>query len=354
MNRDERYMKRCLELARKGAGRVAPNPMVGAVVVHEGRVIGSGYHRQYGGPHAEVHAIRSVQDTALLSESTIYVNLEPCSHHGKTPPCADLIIESGIRRVVIGQEDPNPLVAGNGIKKLEAAGIKVTSGILEEECRYLNRRFQTFHSLHRPYVVLKWAQSLDGFMDLERGAAAASGIHWISHPRTKKLVHKWRAEEAAILIGSRTLHNDNPSLTVRLCAGKHPHRVVLTARCSVSTEANIFNDGLPVELVMESGATPPHGLEVKDAVRLTASSADDPSLLHTALRSLHVQGFNSVLVEGGAETLKGFIEAGLWDEARVITAPIHLVKGLAAPRIAAAPAQSSRYGTDHITLFYRQ
>lgn len=354
MNPDERYMRRCLELARKGSGRVAPNPMVGAVVVCDGRVIGSGFHQQFGGPHAEVHAIRSVEDPKLLAESTIYVNLEPCSHYGKTPPCADLMVENKVRRVVIGQRDPNPLVAGRGIQRLQEAGIEVTSGILEEECLFLNRRFQTFHTQHRPFVVLKWAQSLDGFMDLEREASASSGIHWISHPRTKKLVHKWRAEEAAILIGSRTLHNDNPSLTVRLCAGKHPHRVVLTARCSVNPGAELFNDGLPVELVMESGVAPPHMLQAKDAVKLTTGRADDPSLLHTALRSLHAQGFNSVLVEGGGQTLRGFIEAGLWDEARVITAPIYLVKGLAAPRIHAAPTDSTRYGTDLITLFHRQ
>ncbi|HPS82727.1 MAG TPA: bifunctional diaminohydroxyphosphoribosylaminopyrimidine deaminase/5-amino-6-(5-phosphoribosylamino)uracil reductase RibD, partial [Bacteroidales bacterium] len=206
MNSNEHYMQRCLQLAENGSGRTEPNPYVGAVIVHQGKIIGEGFHEQFGGPHAEVNAVAAVAEKQMLKDSTLYVNLEPCSHHGKTPPCADLIIRCGIPRVVIAMQDPNELVSGNGIQKLTEAGIEVKTGILEQQARWLNRRFITFHSKKRPYVILKWAQTKDGFIDIDRSIPAADlQSNWITGPELKTLVHRWRAQEQAILIGYNTL-----------------------------------------------------------------------------------------------------------------------------------------------------
>ncbi len=353
MKSDEWFMRRCLELAAKGTAKVAPNPMVGAVVVHEGKIVGNGFHRSYGEPHAEVHAINEVADLGVLKRSTLYVNMEPCSHFGKTPPCADLIIASGIPRVIIGQRDPNPLVAGSGIDKLKQAGIQVTSGVYEAQCLYLNRRFNTFHEMGRPYVVLKWARSLDGFMDKIRSDEEQSGVHWISHPATKKLVHRWRSEEKSILIGATTLANDDPSLTVRDFSGSNPHRMVLSHRGALSVKARLFHDALPIEVVSHQGGPVSPLLRDNGTLTWTAAQANE-NLVLAALRSLHKKGITSVLVEGGAETLGSFLSLGLWDEARIITSPRSMGTGKPAPRIdGILPDAQFQYGQDLISTYFR-
>jgi diaminohydroxyphosphoribosylaminopyrimidine deaminase/5-amino-6-(5-phosphoribosylamino)uracil reductase len=238
----ETYINRCLELALPGLGNTAPNPMVGSVIVHGWHIIGEGFHHRFGGPHAEVNAVNSVKDKTLLRNSVLYVNLEPCSHSGKTPPCAEMIIEAGIPEVVIGTADPNPIVSGNGIKKLEHAGIRVTTGILEKQCIALNRRFITFHSRKRPYIILKWAQTSDGFIDVLRENQGISRPTWISNEISRKLVHKWRSEEQAILVGTQTAILDNPQLNVREWTGNSPIRMVIDRQLKLSKKLNLFNN----------------------------------------------------------------------------------------------------------------
>ena len=286
---DERYMRRCLQLAANGLCRTAPNPMVGAVLVCDGRSIGEGYHVRCGQAHAEVNAIRSVKDPALLTRATLYVSLEPCAHYGKTPPCADLIVEKGIPRIVVGCQDPFARVAGRGIQKLRDAGREVVTGVLEDECRALIRRFLTFHNCHRPYITLKWAESADGYLDLNRTAGAPVRL---SNDLTAMLVHKKRAEHSAILVGTRTALLDNPSLTVRHWYGPSPVRVVIDRRGVLPATLRLFDGQAPT------------------------------------LRNLQ-----SLLVEGGGATLRTFIEAGLWDEAFVEESPVRLGDGVPAPTI---------------------
>ena len=297
---DISMMRRCLELAKLGMGHTAPNPMVGAVIVHEGKIIGEGYHHRYGEAHAEVNAIRSVKNEELLKSSTIYVSLEPCSHYGKTPPCADKIIEMGIPRVVVGSTDPHDKVNGKGIEKLRNAGIEVVTGVLEEECDYLNRRFFTYHRQHRPYIILKWAQTEDGYMDIDR-KQNPDGKYWITRPETGVLVHKWRSEEQAILIGYNTYLNDRPQLTTRHHPGNSPKRYIMARqpeRLTPIEEFTLLPDDLP-----------------------------------TAMERLYDERILSVIVEGGRKTLDQFIGAGLWDEARILTAPVRWGAGTPAPII---------------------
>lgn len=292
---DIKFMRRCIQLAQCGEAGAAPNPMVGAVVVCDGRIIGEGYHRKCGGPHAEVNAINNVKEKHLLSRSTIYVSLEPCAHFGKTPPCADLIIRSGIPRVVIGCADPFAKVNGLGIKKLRDAGCEVVVGVLEEKCRELNRRFITFHQKHRPWILLKWAQSEDGYINGQ-----------FSSPLTQTLVHRLRARSGAILVGTRTALLDNPTLTTRLWCGPNPLRLTIDR-----------HNSLPATLHLLDGSTP--------TVVYTHESIEE------ILGDLYKRGIQSLLVEGGAKLLQSFIDAGLWDEARIETAPIRLEGGVAAP-----------------------
>jgi diaminohydroxyphosphoribosylaminopyrimidine deaminase/5-amino-6-(5-phosphoribosylamino)uracil reductase len=242
----EKYMRRCLELASLAGGKVAPNPMVGCVIVANDLIIGEGYHKNYGGPHAEVNTFERVDQKELLKDSTVYVSLEPCAHQGKTPPCADLLISSQVKRVVIGCRDSNPLVSGKGIERLKRAGIEVIEGVLEAECRLLNKRFFTFYERHRPYVVLKWAQTLDGYIDRVRGEEK-QGINWVSTEATKALVHKWRSEEQSILVGRNTIINDNPSLTVRAYDGPNPIRIVIDSQLQISGDLNIYSDEAPTD-----------------------------------------------------------------------------------------------------------
>lgn len=305
---DEIFMQRAIELARLGTGYVAPNPRVGCVVVHNNEIIGEGWHRQYGHAHAEVNAIASVKNKALLQESTVYVTLEPCAHYGKTPPCSLLLVESKVKRVVIGTLDPFALVAGKGLAQLEAAGIATRVGVLESECKYLNRRFFTFLAEKRPYIILKWAQSADGFM-----APAGNAPYWISSSESRLLTHRWRASEAAILVGARTVLADDPELTTRLVAGPNPLRLVLT-QAPLPTHHRLFDAQAPTEQLSYK--------EEQLAISL-------PKILN----NLYERNVQSVLVEGGAATLKAFLESGTWDEIRRFTAPRLLSAGLKAPEL---------------------
>ncbi len=308
------YMRRCLQLASNGLGRVRPNPLVGCVVVKDGCIISEGYHQEYGHNHAERNALLRRLPTTHYPLSTLYVNLEPCSHYGKTPPCADLIIEKGIKRVVCCNDDPNPLVAGNGFRRLEAAGIEVVRHVLEEEGRELNRRFFTFMERQRPYVILKWAESADGYM-----APDSPGSYWLSTQVQNRLNHRWRTEEAAILVGSETYLLDNPSLTPRHYLGPAPQPVVLDrrGRLSVGTRRAV-SEGEP---------------STADEARLVPTNW---KILHTAtveetLQALYEAKLQSVIVEGGHKVLDAFIASGLYDEVRVLRSPQRLGGGLKAP-----------------------
>lgn len=323
MNTDEQYMARALQIAALGYGRVSPNPMVGAVVVADGRVIGEGYHRQWGHAHAEVNAIASVSDADrhLLSQSTIYVTLEPCSHYGKTPPCSKLIIETGIPRVVVGCMDPFKEVSGRGVKMLREAGVEVATGVLEEECRQINRKFITAHTEGRPYVLLKWAESADGFMSTGNG----SQTH-ISTMVTQTVMHRLRAGYDAIMVGANTVRTDNPSLTTRLWHGRSPVRVVMShTGCSDLADRKIFTDGNPTLLYSTTGKTLGTCGENVEEVQLPASLAEVAS-------DLYRRGITSLMVEGGPKLLQSFLDDGLWDEVRIEHGDKTLGSGIAAPR----------------------
>ena len=304
---EEKYMRRCIELAKNGLCNVSPNPMVGAVIVCDGRIIGEGYHIRCGEAHAEVNAIHSVKDESLLKRSTIYVSLEPCSHYGKTPPCADLIIEKQIPRIVIGCQDPFSEVAGRGIQKLRDAGREVTVGVLEEECKSLIRRFITFNTLHRPFITLKWAESADHFIDIERTDGKPVSL---SSPLTSMLVHKKRAEADAIMVGRRTALLDNPSLTVRNWYGHNPIRVVLDRTLSLPNDSQIFDGNVPTLIFTEKQQP-----EKKNITYITINFNHNP--LKQIMEALYQRKIQSLLVEGGRQLLQSFIDNELWDEAYI-------------------------------------
>lgn len=336
------YIQRCLQLARMAEGAVAPNPMVGAVIVHNGRIIGEGWHRAYGGPHAEVEAINAVQDKALLCEATLYVSLEPCSHHGKTPPCADLILHHRIPRVVVGCNDPNPLVAGQGIAKLRAAGVEVLEDVLRDEAIDLNRRFITFHSLSRPYVSLKWAQTADGFVDAERGPGSTPLK--ITGPATDVLMHRTRSHEMAIMVGSGTALADDPALTVRHVQGRQPLRVLIDGQLRVPPSARLLSDGIATLIINLRKD------ETEGAVSYTKVRSIDPEEI---LNVLFGRGIQSVLIEGGPTLQCAFIASGLWDEAIRITSPTAIGKGVAAPLVRAMERECIEVGGDTIRYLFR-
>lgn len=334
MSIHEKYMHRCLQLAQLGAGHVAPNPMVGAVLVHDGRIIGEGWHQQYGGPHAEVHALGAVkdEDKALIPQSTLYVSLEPCAHFGKTPPCTDLIIHHKIPKVVIGCRDPFKEVNGKGIEKLITAGLEVLTGILENECIELNKRFFTFHTKKRPYVILKWAQTADGKMASPPPDGGTSTFPMprliISNEYTNRLVHQWRSQEAAILVGTKTALYDDPELTTRLWPGPSPVRVVIDKELTLPTSLKLFNREMRT-IVFN---TVKHGEE--DNLHYFKLTYDTDVLLQI-MDVLYQQQLQSILVEGGAQLLQSFIDKGFWDEARIITNEELIINnGLNAPVLA--------------------
>ena len=332
------FMQRALDLAERGKGAVRPNPLVGCVLVHEGKIIGEGYHEQYGGPHAEVNAIASVTDPKLLADATAYVSLEPCSHWGKTPPCANLLVEKGIKSVVVATLDPNPLVSGKGVKLLEEAGISVQVGLLEREARWQNRRFFCQQEKHRPYLILKWAQTQDGFIARENFDSK-----WISCSQSRQLVHQWRAAEQAILVGKNTALHDNPRLNVRDWTGSDPIRVVLDSKLELPADLHLFDQQIPTlcyNLLKSEKLT---NLEWVQLPQLS---------LQALLEDLHARQIQSVLIEGGRQIITQFLAAGLWDEARVFTAPIQFERGIAAPKLTQTPAESHAIGEDQLDIYY--
>lgn len=343
MTTDEKFMQRCNDLALLGAGFVAPNPMVGSVVVHKGKIIGEGYHAQYGEAHAEVNAINSVKDKSLLPEATLYVNLEPCAHFGKTPPCADLIVSQKIPRVVVGCIDSYSEVAGKGIARMQAAGIDVTFGVLEAECLDLNKRFFTFHTQKRPYIILKWAQSANGYMDIER-TENEKGIFWITQPETRALVHRWRHEEAGILVGKNTVKNDNPALTCVSFKGNSPTRFVIDPKLRLDYGAFQVGDrSVPTYILTEK--------EIVSSGNLQYIRPADFSV-RAILDVLYKLQIQSVIIEGGANTLTRFIEADLWDEARILTGINSIDNGIKGPEIRGNSVSQFQFGKDTINLIY--
>ncbi len=339
----ETYMLRCLQLAKKGIRSAYPNPMVGCVIVHKNTIIGEGYHKNYGEAHAEVNAINSVSNKSLLSESTMYVSLEPCVHFGKTPPCADLIVQHNIPHVVIGCIDTYAEVAGKGIKKLKKAGIKVTLGILEKECIAINKRFFTFHHKKRPYIILKWAQTLDRFIDIDRSQNKEID-NWITCAASKTLVHKWRSEEHAIMVGTNTALNDNPSLTVREWKGKNPIRVVLDMSLRLPNHLNIFSKEAPTIVF--------NNIKNETVDNITYIKLETTkNLLQQFMDKLFEQQITSIIIEGGVRLLQGVIDEGLWDEARVFIGNKTFEKGLKAPIINSSPIFSEMIDEDELTYF---
>jgi diaminohydroxyphosphoribosylaminopyrimidine deaminase/5-amino-6-(5-phosphoribosylamino)uracil reductase len=302
MSTDEQYMQRCFDLASNGLGSVSPNPLVGCVIVHNDKIIGEGWHKKYGEPHAEVNAVASVGDKSLLSSSTVYVNLEPCSHHGKTPPCADMLVSHQVKKVVISNVDSNELVSGKGIQKLRNAGIEVVTGVLEQEGRHLNRRFFTYMEKRRPYIILKWAQTSDGFISRNSNETWA-----VSNELSKKLVHRWRSEEDAFLVGTQTAAIDNPQLNVREWTGRNPVRVVLDRSLRLPSSLHLFDGSQPTICY--------NRIKNEEKENLAFVKV---GTLQDVVSDLYKRRMQSLVVEGGAITLGLFVKAGLWDEARVL------------------------------------
>lgn len=343
---DERFMFRAIELARLGMGNVSPNPMVGSVIVLNGKIIGEGYHRQFGGPHAEVNAIESVNDKRLLRQSTIYVTLEPCSHHGKTPPCADLIVAHQIPNVVIGTADPFAAVAGRGIRRLKEAGCRVFTGLLEPECANLNRRFFTFHNQKRPFIILKWAQTTDGFIDIERTAENYGQPTWITNDLSRMAVHKMRTDEAAIIVGTNTAMKDNPSLTVREWCGSHPLRLVIDRQLRLPKSLKLFDCSTPTVVYTSKVAD--------TALNLEYVTLDfDGSEIEQILNDLYQRGIISLIVEGGRTLLNSFLSRSLWDEARVFTGNKKFFKGIEAPTIPSEPFKYEELDNSSVSIYRR-
>lgn len=343
-NKDEIYIKRCLQLAEYGRGSVSPNPMVGCVIVYKDRIIGEGFHRKYGEAHAEVHAINSVKEKSLLAKSTLYVNLEPCSHHGKTPPCSDLIISKNIPRVVLASTDPNPLVAGNGIKKLQDAGISVTQGVLNADAEFFNRRFYTFYQKKRPYIILKYARSADGFIDHERTKKHPHPA-WITNDYCKMLVHKWRTEEDAFMVGTRTVMLDNPQLTARMWPGKNPLRISLDEFNVIEKTVHLLDNSTPTLIFTSEKKTQQKNIDF-EKINFTKS------VVQQILDVLYKRKIQSLVVEGGHDLLQSFIDENMWDEAKVFTGDIVFGKGTPEPVLNGVLQSVDYYGNSELRIFY--
>ncbi|MAX78791.1 MAG: riboflavin biosynthesis protein RibD [Crocinitomicaceae bacterium] len=338
--KDEKYMARCLQLAQNGLPKAFPNPLVGAVVVYKDQIIGEGYHQEYGKAHAEVNAIAAVKDTSLLPHSTIYVNLEPCAHFGKTPPCADLIIKHKLKRVVVGVVDSFSKVCGQGIQRMREAGIEVTVGVLEHECRTINKRFFTFHEKQRPFVTLKWAQTADRFIDLPRKNTGQRPLK-ITNNHSSRLVHKLRSEHDAILIGTKTALMDNPKLTTRLWPGKDPIRIVIDRSLKVPQESTVFNETCYV--VTEKND------EINYAKKIQLKF--DNKLIERLLKKLHELKIQTLLVEGGSLTLTDFIRNSMWDEAYVFTNNVEIHEGIKAPELSKKAIFTQHISNDVLNVY---
>jgi len=344
VNIHEKYIKRCIQLAKNGIGTTYPNPMVGSVIVVDNVIIGEGWHRKAGEAHAEVNAINSVKDKSLFKKATIYVSLEPCSHYGKTPPCADLIVKNNIKNVVIGIVDSNSKVSGKGVAHLKNNGCKVIVGVLERECFNLNKRFFTFHNKKRPYIILKWAETKDGFIDKLRNNKAISQ-NWISNKYSQQLVHKIRAEEQAILVGTNTVLNDNPSLTARSWKGENPIRIVLDRVLKISKSYMVMNGEVETIILTEK-----KGLDSsKNLIFEEIDFAENvPNQICEVLYNYEIQ---SVIIEGGAQTLQSFIDANLWDEAYVFIGNTIFKEGLKAPKLKKAPIKTKNILMDTLSVY---
>ncbi|MDD4210005.1 MAG: bifunctional diaminohydroxyphosphoribosylaminopyrimidine deaminase/5-amino-6-(5-phosphoribosylamino)uracil reductase RibD [Bacteroidales bacterium] len=338
---NEWFMQRCLKLAQQGRNYVAPNPMVGCVIVNNGRIIGEGYHAKYGEEHAEVKAIQSVRNKELLKKSTLYVNLEPCCHYGKTPPCVELIIQHQIPKVIIGSTDVNPKVSGKGISCLKEKGIKVQVGILEEACKNINIRFFTFHQEKRPYIILKWAETLDGFMDINRNLKEKNKSYWITNEALKLKVHQWRAQESAIFTGANTIINDNPQLNIRYCAGNNPIRITFL-KSPIETTSFSFFDNSQKTIVFNSFKE-----EIKDKTEYILIKNDN-NIEKEILEKLYKRNCQSIIIEGGKKTLERFIQAKLWDEARILVGNKFFVSGLKAPILSIMPYKIEQINEDKV------
>ena len=338
------YMRRCLQLAANGLGLVYPNPMVGSVIVYEGRVLGEGWHHKAGEAHAEVNAINAVKEKELLSKATLYVNLEPCSHYGKTPPCADLIIKNKIKKVVIGSIDSNDKVGGKGVKRLEEHGIEVIDSIMEKECRELNRRFFTFHEKKRPYVILKWAQSKDGYIFPDQTKAESGTPFWISNKYSLQRVHQLRSEEASILVGKNTVLQDDPKLNVRHFEGNGILRLAIDRRLELPDDKHIFDKAAQTVIYNEKVD------EVLDGVRYVKLDFEK-EVVAQIISHLHHLEIQSVIIEGGAYTLKTFINSGVWDEAIVFEGDQIFKEGIKAPTLGLRPVLQHKVVNDQMYLY---
>ncbi|WP_338645901.1 bifunctional diaminohydroxyphosphoribosylaminopyrimidine deaminase/5-amino-6-(5-phosphoribosylamino)uracil reductase RibD [Flavobacterium sp. KS-LB2] len=338
----EKYMQRCIELARNGLGTTYPNPLVGSVIVYDNKIIGEGWHKKAGEPHAEVNAVNSVKDKSLLKKATIYVSLEPCSHFGKTPPCCDLIIKNKIPNVVIGTVDPNIKVAGNGIKKLMEAGIHVTVRILEEECNELNKRFFTFHEKKRPYIILKWAESKDGFIGPKEKSEKKPV--WITNQYSRQLVHKWRTEEQAILVGTQTVIDDNPKLNARDWSGNNPIRVVLDQNNRIPKDSHVFDNQVKTILFSKSKQS----IEKENCIFEYIDF--EQNIATQVIESLYKHQIQSIIIEGGRQTLQTFIDANLWDEARIFVGNVEFNEGTKAPDFVKNQFKKQSIDTDQLLL----
>lgn len=342
-DRDIRFMRRCLDLAGKAEGRTYPNPMVGAVIVHDDKIIGEGYHLGAGEPHAEVNAVNSVVNKETLKSATLYVNLEPCCHHGKTPPCTDLIISNGIKKVVIGTVDTSEKVNGRGIALLKEAGCKVITGVLAEECRWLNRRFFTYIEKQRPYIILKWAQSADGYIDTPGEGADSQKPVWITGVPERVLVHRWRASEQAILAGAGTVRSDDPRLNVRYWTGNDPLRIILSGSGSISKNSSMFKtNGTTIVFTNNIDADLPNVEKVK------LNGNPNPAFQITGF--LYSKGIQSLIIEGGTEVIDIFVTAGLWDEARIFTGMQNFKSGVKAPAVTGKKFSSTTFSLSYLEM----
>ena len=338
MKNDHDFMHRCIQLAKKAYGHVSPNPMVGSVIVYKGRIISEGYHKFYGKEHAEVNAINNVKNKDLLRYSTLYVNLEPCSHFGNTGPCSDFIIQHNINRVVVGCIDTSSKVSGKGIAKMRENGVRVDVGLLDKECQFLNRRFLNFHKNKRPYIILKWAESQDGFI----APINQTKPFWMTSEKSKKLVHKWRSEEDAILVGRITAEKDNPSLTVREVSGRNPIRLVIDKDLKLSKHLNLFNSESKTILFNEIKSD---NFSKNNYIKINFNN-----MINNILKELYKQDIQSVIIEGGTTTLQSFIKENIWDEARIFTTDTKLENGVKSPIIKGRKLSETQINTDLLKI----